>query len=80
MVGLTVTVCLPPGVADDIEGALGAALAPFDLNGDNPRVAVCGIHVASWVAATVGGSRSCADTRMIPGWSMTSLDTTALLL
>ncbi|MER5908134.1 hypothetical protein ABT150_50420 [Streptomyces mirabilis] len=36
MAGLTVTVCLPPGVADDIEGALAAALAPFDQNGDNP--------------------------------------------
>lgn len=35
MAGLTVTVCLPPGVADDIEGALAAALAPFDQNGDN---------------------------------------------
>ncbi len=34
--GLTVTVCLPPGAADDIDGALTAALAPFDQDSDNP--------------------------------------------
>ncbi|MEV6196536.1 hypothetical protein AB0M19_29525 [Streptomyces sp. NPDC051920] len=36
MAGLTVTVCLPPGAADDIDGALTAALAPFDQDSDNP--------------------------------------------
>lgn len=36
MAGLTVTVCLSPGAADDIDGALTAALAPFDQDSDNP--------------------------------------------
>ncbi|MFE9882235.1 hypothetical protein [Streptomyces sp. NPDC005784] len=36
MAGLTVTVCLPRGAADDIDGALTAALAPFDQDSDNP--------------------------------------------
>ena len=36
MAGLTVTVCLPPGAADDVDGALTAALAPFDQDSDNP--------------------------------------------
>ncbi|MFG2951940.1 hypothetical protein [Streptomyces adustus] len=36
MAGLTVTVCLSPEAADDIDGALTAALAPFDQDSDNP--------------------------------------------
>ncbi|QIY66607.1 hypothetical protein HEP85_40480 [Streptomyces sp. RPA4-2] len=36
MAGLTVTVCLPPEAADDIDEALTTALAPFDQDSDNP--------------------------------------------
>ncbi|MFD9500976.1 hypothetical protein [Streptomyces sp. NPDC060035] len=37
MAGVTVTVCLPAEAADDVEGALAKALAPFDSDsGDNP--------------------------------------------
>ncbi|SEG90577.1 hypothetical protein SAMN05216223_12218 [Actinacidiphila yanglinensis] len=36
MAGVSVTVCLPAEAAGDVEGALAAALAPFDSNGDHP--------------------------------------------
>lgn len=36
MAGMSVTVCLPAEAEGDVEAALDAALAPFDLNADNP--------------------------------------------
>jgi hypothetical protein len=53
MAGITVTVCLPAEAADDVEGALTKALAPFDSDADdNP------VNRGMWDSRRIrGGSR-----------------------